>query len=121
MSAVPLPLSPAQLDDFVERGWTLLEGAFPASVAKAVRDDLGGRIDVDLEDPACWTKPRVWVKELLTVSPYVDALSERFVAAVDQLVGAGRWTPTMEMGWWPVTFPGFSDPGYGDDWHIEGG
>ncbi len=25
------------------------------------------------------------------------------------------------MGWWPITFPGFDDPPYGDDWHIEGG
>ena len=25
------------------------------------------------------------------------------------------------MGWWPVNFPGFDDPPYGDDWHIEGG
>jgi hypothetical protein len=22
---------------------------------------------------------------------------------------------------WPVTFPGFDTPGYGDDWHIDGG
>ena len=121
MTAVPGPLSHVQLDEFVERGWTLLEGAFPPSLAKAVRDDLGPRIGVDLEDPSGWSEPRVWLKELLGVSPYIDAISERFVAAVDQLVGEGRWVPTMEMGWWPVTFPGFSDPGYGDDWHVEGG
>ena len=24
------------------------------------------------------------------------------------------------MGWWPVTFPGFDGPDYGDDRHIEG-
>ena len=27
---------------------------------------------------------------------------------------------TQEMGWWPITFPGFDDPPYGEDWHIEG-
>ncbi len=27
----------------------------------------------------------------------------------------------VQMDWWPVTFPGFDVPGYGDDWHIEGG
>jgi ectoine hydroxylase-related dioxygenase (phytanoyl-CoA dioxygenase family) len=28
---------------------------------------------------------------------------------------------TNTMGWFPTTFPGFSEPNYGDDWHIEGG
>jgi hypothetical protein len=115
------PLSQAQLDEFVERGWTLLRGAFPAAVARAVRCDLGARIGFDLDRPEQWTRPRVWLKELLEVPPFTDALSERFVAAVDQLVGPGRWKLTQQVGWWPVTFPGFADPGYGDDWHIEGG
>lgn len=119
--AVSTPLSHEQLDEFIERGWTLLHGAFPASVARAVRCDLGRRIGVDLEDPEQWSRPRVWLKELLAVPPYTDALTDRFVGAVDQLVGQGRWKLTKEMGWWPVTFPGFDTPGYGDDWHIEGG
>ena len=57
----------------------------------------------------------------MTEPPYTDALTERFHAAVDQLVGPGRWMMTQEMGWWPVTFPGFDDPPYTDSWHIEGG
>jgi ectoine hydroxylase-related dioxygenase (phytanoyl-CoA dioxygenase family) len=24
------------------------------------------------------------------------------------------------MGWWPITFPGFADPPYGEDWHVDG-
>jgi ectoine hydroxylase-related dioxygenase (phytanoyl-CoA dioxygenase family) len=54
-------------------------------------------------------------------SPYTDALTERFHSAADQLVGPGRWEMTNDMGWWPITFPGFDDPPYADDWHIEGG
>ena len=118
---VPGPLTDDQIVQFVERGWTLLEGAFPASVARAVRGELGRRIGVDLERPEYWTRPRVWLKELLAEPPFTDALTDRFASAVDQLVGPGRWKVTPEMGWWPVTFPGFDDPGYGDDWHIEGG
>jgi hypothetical protein len=114
------PLSTAQIDQFVERGWTLLRCAFPPEVARAVRRDLGRRIGVDLERPEQWTEPRVWLQEMLTEPPYTDALTGRF-RAVDQLVGPGRWTMTNEMGWWPTTFPGFDDPGYGDDWHVEGG
>lgn len=115
------PLSREQCDEFVERGWTLLEGAFPVEVARAVRRDLGERIGVDLDHPEAWTRPRVWLKELLHEPPYTKALTDRFAGAVDQLVGPGRWELTQDMGWWPVTFPGFDTPDYGDDWHIEGG
>jgi Phytanoyl-CoA dioxygenase (PhyH) len=115
------PLSPDQIDDFIERGWTLLRHAFPPAVARAVRRELGARIGIDLERPEEWTRPQVWLKEVLEESPYTDALTERFHAAVDQLVGPGRWAMTREMGWWPINFPGFDDPPYGDDWHVEGG
>lgn len=118
---VPGALTDDQLEQFVERGWTLLRHAFPVSVAEAVRRELGRRIEVDLERPGCWTRPRVWLKEMLSEPPFTDALTGRFVFAVDQLVGPGRWKMTAAMGWWPVTFPGFDDPGYGDDWHVEGG
>lgn len=115
------PLTKTQLDEFVERGWTLLGGGFPESVARAVRRDLGTRIGVDLDCPQQWTQPQLWVKNMMRRPPYTDALTDRFRSAVDQLVGPGRWEPTAEMGWWPVNFPGFDDPPYVDDWHIEGG
>jgi Phytanoyl-CoA dioxygenase (PhyH) len=104
----------------VERGWTILGHAFPPPVARAVRQELGARIGFDLERPKEWTKPRVWLRELLETPPFTDAITERFQAAVNQLVGPGRWQPERLMGWWPVTFPGFDDPPYGDDWHVEG-
>jgi hypothetical protein len=115
------PLADEQVGEFIERGWTLLRGAFSPGVARAVRADLGRRIGVDLERPEEWTEPQVWLQEMMTAALYTDALSERFRAAVDQLVGPGRWELTQEMGWWPVNFPGFADAPYGDSWHIEGG
>lgn len=114
------PLSSQQIDEFVERGWTLLRQAFPPEVARAVRRELGARIGVDLDRPEEWTQPRVWLQETMSVPPYTDALTERFLAAVDQLVGPGRCDVTRRMGWWPIHFPGFADPPYGDDWHIDG-
>lgn len=115
------PLSKDQIDEFIERGWTLLRHAFAPLVAEAVRRDLGARIGIDLNDPEQWTQPQVWLQELLTGSPFTDALTERFQSAVDQLVGPDRWEMTRAMGWWPLHFPGFHDPPYGDDWHVEGG
>ncbi|MGH8981016.1 MAG: phytanoyl-CoA dioxygenase family protein [Acidimicrobiales bacterium] len=117
----PGPLGAEQIDEFIERGWTLLRHAFSAEVAGAVRRDLGRRIGIDLDRPEQWREPRVWLKEMLHDPPYTDALTERFRAGAEQLVGPGRFALTHDMGWWPVTFPGFEDPPYGDDWHIEGG
>jgi hypothetical protein len=118
---MPEPLSQRQIDEFVDRGWTLLRHAFSPVVAQAVRRDLGGRIGIDLECPAQWAQPQVWLQEMMKEPPYTDALTERFRTAVDQLVGPGRWQMTEEMGWWPITFPGFDDPPYAGSWHIEGG
>ena len=67
------PLSQNQIDDFIERGWTLLPHAFPPAVARAVRRELGARIGIDLERPEEWTRPQVWLKEVLEESPYTDA------------------------------------------------
>ncbi len=115
------PLTYDQIDAFIERGWTLLRQAFATAVAKAVRRDLGELIGIDLERPEQWTRSRIWLTEVMTESPYTSALTERFHSAVDQLVGPGRWNMSREMGWWPVTFPGFDHPSYGDDWHVDGG
>src|ERR1700691_2424160 len=106
------PLSPGQVDDFIERGWTLLPHAFAPEVARRVRHALGARIGIDLDRPEQRTQPQVWLQEALSESPYTDALTERFHSAVDQLVGPGRWKITPEMGWWPINFPGFDDPPY---------
>ena len=56
------PLNPDQVDDFVERSWTVLHRAFPAAVARDVRRELGGRLGIDLERPEEWTSPRVWLQ-----------------------------------------------------------
>ena len=118
---VPGPLSSDQIDEFIERGWTVLDNAFAKGIATAVRQELGKRIGIDVERPEQWTQAKVWLQEMLTGAPYVGALTERFHSAVSQLVGPGRWEMTKEMGWWPITFPGFDTPPYGDDWHVEGG
>ena len=62
---ISTPLSQDQIDDFIERGWTLLRHAFAPAVARAVRNDLGRRIGIDLEHPEEWTRPRVWLREVL--------------------------------------------------------
>ena len=114
------PLSRSQIEDFVERGWTVLHGAFPRYVADLVLDALSVKCDCDLRDPKTWTKPSIWLQEAYTGSPWMDAVTPRFASAMDQLAGVGRWKPHTQMGWWPIRFPGFPDSPCGGDWHVEG-
>jgi ectoine hydroxylase-related dioxygenase (phytanoyl-CoA dioxygenase family) len=117
----PGPLSNDQIEEFIDRGWTRLGHVFPPAVAQAVRRHLGERVGIDLGRLEQWTQPQVRLEEKLKESPYTDALSERFHSAVDQLLGPRRWEMTHEMGWWPISFPGFDAHSYRRSWHIEGG
>ena len=66
------PLTTDQIEEFVERGWTLLPHALSPSVARAVRHDLGRRIGIDLERPEQWGEPRVWLQEIMTGTLLVE-------------------------------------------------
>ena len=46
------PLGPEQVEEFIDRGWTVLRGAFPRTVAEAVVDALSVETNCDLRDPA---------------------------------------------------------------------
>jgi hypothetical protein len=83
-------------------------------------DSLSLACGCELRDPSAWTEPVIWLKARYSGSPWMDAVTPRFRAAMDQLAGAHRWEPYTTMGWWPIRFPGFDDPPYGDDWHVEG-
>jgi hypothetical protein len=56
------PLSRQDVDDFVERGWTVLRGGFSRDVAEAVIDALSLKCGVDLRNPNDWTS--IWLREV---------------------------------------------------------
>lgn len=114
----PGPLDTAQVDAFVEDGFTILRGCFSRNTARQVREALGRRVRLDFDDPATWSQTSLRLEEQLDEPPFIDALTPRFCAAVDQLAGTGRWLLRREIGWWPITFPGFHRDTHG--WHIEG-
>ncbi len=119
------PLSRQDVDDFVERGWTVLRGGFSRDVAAVVIDALSLKCGVDLRNPNDWTAPSIWLKEVYSGSPWIDAVTSRFASAMDQLVGLNRWEPLTRMGWWPIRFPlvenqSIDDEYVGNDWHVDG-
>ena len=116
-------LSPDQIEQFMEEGYTLLPDAFPRSVAEAVKRAIVAKAGANVDDPATWTKPYIHLQETYTGEPFSLARTQRLSDAVDELMGAGRWTTYPQMGWWPVLFPGFhSGPWVAPEtgWHIDG-
>ncbi|MEP9383244.1 phytanoyl-CoA dioxygenase family protein [Nocardioides cheoyonin] len=109
---------------FIENGFVRVEQAFPQEVAAQCRallwDDVRRQVPgIDPDDAATWTEPVVRLGDHAE-EPFARAANaDRLVAAIDELVGRGRWVPRRSLGTTPVRFP--SDESAGDDgWHVEG-
>ena len=46
-------------------------------------------------------------------APFDRVMNPRVAAALDQLMGAGRWIFDGSFGWWPLLLPDFPDPADG--------
>lgn len=117
-------LTPAQVEQFVELGYTLLSEAFPREVAIAIRRAVLEKINAREDDPATWTMRRNHIADSYSGEPFMSACTARYNASLDDLMGESRWVPIRNLGWWPVLFPGYDSPPWrplDDEWHIDGG
>jgi hypothetical protein len=120
-------LSAAQRDRFLEDGFVLVEGAFDRVVAdeccarvwEAVGRHARGWSSPD--HPVAWFDNFVHLQYGFGDGPFATVATPRVRAALDDLLGAGRWTWNENFGWWPVLFPGFAaDKSAGDLWwHVD--
>ena len=116
-------LSPAQVEEFVERGYTLVRDAFSAETARQARAALWKRLALSPDDPAGWTRPMMHIRESYAEGPFGAIWTERLLSAIADLAGAGRFKRPTSVGWWPVAFPGFDKPPWtppDSGWHIDG-
>ncbi|MBZ4422799.1 phytanoyl-CoA dioxygenase family protein [Myxococcus sp. RHSTA-1-4] len=119
-------LSPDQLDSFIERGFCVLEGAFTSSQAAAARERVWERMEakrgIRREDPATWP-PAYDIEEHLDAPEVLATFTDRLAAAVEELLGPGRWRGDRRWGFWPVNFHfGAHEPYRIPDfsWHVDG-
>jgi len=117
---VPSVLTSRQVAEFIDTGYVRLEGAFAPEVVASVRSELESRTQVGFDDPTTWPCPRITLADVMVTAPFTDAVSDRVAGALDDLIGPSRWEPVDYMGWWQITFPGFAEIDYGDDWHVDG-
>ena len=109
-SDVVRSLSEAEVEAFIADGFVKIEGAFPPEVAEAARAILSRDLGCDPADPSTWTRPVVRLG-LYGQEPFARAASTPVLQRpLDQLVGAGRWQPRVNLGTFPVRFPSPVNP-----------
>lgn len=114
------PLSPRDIDHFIESGFVKIENAFPQDVAEQCCDILWKDAGCDPDDPTTWTKPVIRLGEYAQEPFRIAANTEKLQGAYSQLVGKGRWFPRGSLGTFPIRFPSKADPGDAG-WHADAG
>lgn len=113
-------LSDAQIEQFIREGFIRIDRAFPPAVAEEGRAIMWRDLPCDPKDPATWTRPVIRLPGY-GGGPFQEAANTPVLhAALDQLVGPGRWQPRHGLGTFPVRFPHPDDPG-DCGWHVDAG
>lgn len=119
----PKVLTQDEIRQFIDWGYVLIRGAFPADLAEEIVDIVWSRIEPDRCDRSTWTANRIGLNQFVEGAPFTRVYTEQLRGAVDDLLGAGRWTCPNRSGWWPLTFPGFAEkPWFPPElgWHVDG-
>jgi hypothetical protein len=112
-----MTLSAGQIEQFVADGFVRVDGVFSRATAEACRDILWRDLGLSPERPEDWKEP-VMRLGMYADAPFREAAtSPRLAAALDQLVGAGRYIPRIDLGAMAVRFP-VGTP-WDDGWHVD--
>jgi hypothetical protein len=98
------------VEEFIERGWVRVRHVIPEEVVRDVREAVRHLVPDEPAEP--WKLGMASVYDLPVLA---HAVSPRMRAAVDQLVGTGRWHFAARWGF-PTRFAGPIEP----CWHIDG-
>ncbi|HEX4807531.1 MAG TPA: phytanoyl-CoA dioxygenase [Bryobacteraceae bacterium] len=111
-------LSHDEIEQFIRDGFVKIEQAFSRDIANQGRSILWRDTGCDKDDPTTWKKPVIRLG-MYGEEPFARAANTSVLHnAFDQLVGATRWLPRMDLGTFPIRFPSPDDPGDAG-WHID--
>jgi hypothetical protein len=115
-------LTAEEIYQFIERGYVVVREVFPRELAERIIPMVWAELDIDRSDSSTWTSPMVMLKKVLEKPPFPEIHTERYLGAVDDLCGQGRWHATMGVGHWPILLPGFASPPWRPPeggWHLD--
>lgn len=100
-------LTTCHIDSFIDQGFCTVRGAFTAAQAVASRQRVWRRMaekaGIRKSDPSSWP-PNYDIEEHLDFPEVQACFTDRLAAAIEQLVGPGRWRGIRRWGFWPVNF-----------------
>lgn len=133
------PLSPAEIEHFIEKGYVAVPRTFSKETAALCMQDIQKymqeRKGIDFENPESFPKSNSdfehgCLQDIfpLSESPWKGVMTQRYMGSLTQLLGAEElWTPPTAMGWFAITYPGIDDRSAGyrwrqdrGNWHIDG-
>lgn len=122
-------LTEAQVEQFIEEGYTRLEEAFPRQQALLAQSFLWERLaeqGIRRDDRATWKEPMVRIRETYEDPVFQACATPRLISAIEDLVGHGRYAEARQKtrwGWWPVNFSLGSQEPWNvptTGWHWDG-
>jgi hypothetical protein len=119
-------LTDADLTAFIERGFCRLPAAFSRADAALACEEVWSRIEatsaIRRADAATW--PAAYdIQERLESPVMGRCFSDALAAAIEQLVGPGRWRGERRWGFWPMNFSwgaGTAATWPDSSWHVDG-
>ncbi|QHT60914.1 phytanoyl-CoA dioxygenase family protein [Paenibacillus lycopersici] len=131
-------LTPEQIEQFVERGYVQIKGAFSRTAALDAQSFLWDKLDevagIVRADTSTWQEPMINLRENYRHAAFDACNTAVFADAIDDLTGADRTinrfvageTDSDKLpgwGWWPVNFfVGRDEPWFvpTNGWHWDG-
>ncbi|KIO77847.1 hypothetical protein TH53_06830 [Pedobacter lusitanus] len=117
-------LSEEDVDSFINKGYVIIRNAFSEQTAENLASKVWEMIPEDMNDRSTWTRPAAEIQRVIKTDAANDLFTSRYVDAIDDLLGEGRWhTNKDSFGWIPLRFPGFSNPPWKSPltgWHVDG-
>jgi hypothetical protein len=102
-------LTADEIAQFRDRGYVHVRGAFASDAAAEMRDVVWSALERDgirRDQPATWVQEAPSHLQHLKRAPAFAAVgTERTIAAIDDLLGAGRWRMPRDWGGFFLLFP----------------
>ena len=117
-------LTPDQIDEFDQKGFTCLPGAFSAVEASEMEDVLWEALNrlygADRADSSTWQIDHVSGLQSLKTHPAFDAIGSPAVEkAIDELLGKDCWQKPVQWGQFLVNFPKDDNWSVPAGWHTD--